>query len=116
MDTITTNSLAKWRHILESALKAHADLPSHYTNINDYVIVDRNLNHFILMREGWHGKQRFHGPVVHAEIRENKIWIQYDGIEDSITEELVAAGIPKDAIVLGFHPPHVREHTGYAIV
>ncbi len=39
----------------------------------------------------------------------------YDGIEDSITDELVAAGVPKDRILLAFHPPQVREHTGYAI-
>jgi hypothetical protein len=53
--------------------------------------------------------------VVHVEIRDDKLWIHYDGIEDSITEELVAAGIPKDHIVLAFHPPFVRQHTGYAL-
>ncbi|MFE1748097.1 element excision factor XisI family protein, partial [Coleofasciculus sp. H7-2] len=37
------------------------------------------------------------------------------GIEDGITGELVAAGVPKGHIVLAFHPPQVREHTGYAI-
>ncbi|WP_426777721.1 element excision factor XisI family protein [Lusitaniella coriacea] len=26
------------------------------------------------------------------------------------------AGIPKDSIVLGFHPADVRPHTGYAVV
>lgn len=41
--------------------------------------------------------------------------MHYDGIEGSITEELVQAGIPKDHIVLAFHPPYVREHTGYAV-
>ncbi|NES43811.1 element excision factor XisI family protein, partial [Moorena sp. SIO2C4] len=29
--------------------------------------------------------------------------------------ELVATGVPKDRIVLAFHPPEIREHTGYAI-
>jgi hypothetical protein len=37
------------------------------------------------------------------------------GIEDGITDELVAAGVPKDHIVLAFHPPQVRAHTGYAL-
>ncbi|NEQ11433.1 MAG: XisI protein, partial [Moorea sp. SIO4E2] len=27
----------------------------------------------------------------------------------------VASGVPKDRIVLAFHPPEIREHTGYAI-
>jgi XisI protein len=58
---------------------------------------------------------RVHGCVVHAEIRDGKIWIHYDGIEDGITSELVTAGVTKDHIVLAFHPPQVREYTGYAI-
>ncbi|HBE18585.1 MAG TPA: hypothetical protein DEG17_19330 [Cyanobacteria bacterium UBA11149] len=45
-------------------------------------------------------------------MRNDKIWIHYDGIEDGITNELVAAGVPKERIVLAFHPPQVREHTG----
>ncbi|MGB3202671.1 MAG: element excision factor XisI family protein, partial [Nodosilinea sp.] len=48
--------------------------------------------------------------VVHAEIRDEKIWVHYDGIEGSITEDLVAVGVPKDHIVLAFHAPDVREH------
>ncbi|MFN5265589.1 MAG: element excision factor XisI family protein, partial [Pseudanabaena sp.] len=55
------------------------------------------------------------GCVTHVQIIDDKIWIQRDGIEDGITDELVEAGIPKDKIVLGFHPPSVRPHTGYAI-
>jgi len=53
--------------------------------------------------------------VVHAEIPNDKIWILYDGSEDGMTDELVASGLPKDRIVLAFHPPEVRQHTGYAI-
>ena len=49
------------------------------------------------------------------QIIDDKIWIQRDGIEDGITDELVEAGISKGEIVLGFQPPNVRPHTGYAI-
>lgn len=69
----------------------------------------------MLVHEGWEDNRRVHGCIVHAEIRNDKIWIHYDGIEDSITHELVEAGVPKDCIVLAFHPPEVREYTGYAI-
>ena len=55
------------------------------------------------------------GCVVHVEIINDKIWIQRDGIEQGITDDLVAAGIPKDKIVLAFHAPNLRQHTGYAI-
>ena len=115
MDSLSPETLHRWRQILEKTLQHYADIPNRYEEIREYVIVSRDLNHFLLMQEGWHGKDRSHGPIVHAEIREGKIWIHYDGIEDSITEDIVTEGIPKDKIVLGFHPPHVRPHTGYAV-
>jgi hypothetical protein len=43
---------------------------------------------------------------------DGKVWVQRDDTEDGVTYELVAAGIPKDKIVLGFHPANVRPHTG----
>ncbi|WP_321164240.1 element excision factor XisI family protein [Chlorogloeopsis fritschii] len=45
----------------------------------------------------------------------DKIWIQRDGIEDGIANELVKAGIPKSQIVLAFQPVDVRKHTAFAV-
>jgi hypothetical protein len=47
---------------------------------------------------------------------DGKIWVQRDDTEDGVTYELEAAGIPKDKIVLGFHPQNVRQYTGYAVI
>ena len=109
------DTLDQWRIILEKTLQSYAELPHTLGNVSTYVVVSRDGNHFFLMHEGWQGNRRIHGMVVHAEIRDHKIWIHYDGIEGSITEELVSAGIPKESIVLAFHPPYVREHTCYAV-
>ena len=114
-DETLNETLDQWREILERILQYYADLPYRYGDVITYVIVGRDCNHFMLINEGWEGEQRVHGCIVHAEIRNNKIWIHYDGIEDGITQELVAAGVPKDHIVLAFHPPQVREYTGYAL-
>ena len=115
MDTLDVEVISQWRQMLEKILQRYADIPDRYVGVRESVVVSRDLNQFFLMREGWQGKQRFHGFVVHAEIRDSKIWIHYDGIEDGITDELVEAGVPKDSIVLAFHPPYVRPHTGYAV-
>jgi len=64
---------------------------------------------------GWDQGKRVHGCLVHIDIRDGKLWIQRDGTEQGIATELVAAGIPKDAIVLAFHPPEIRPHTEYAV-
>ncbi len=112
---IVSQSLDQWREILEKILQYYAALPYRYGEVATYVVVSGDLNHYMLMNEGWEDGCRVHGCVVHAEIRNEKIWIHYDGIEDGITSELVAAGVTKEHIVLAFHPPQVREYTGYAI-
>ena len=67
------------------------------------------------MTVGWDRKTRVHGCLIHLDIIDGKIWVQRDETEDGVTLELVDAGIPKDRIVLGFHPPAIRPHTGYAL-
>lgn len=107
--------LDQWRESLTKILQYYADLPYCYGEINNLLIVSQDRNHFMLVNEGWEKHRRVYGTVVHAEIRTGKIWIHYDGIEEGITDELVEAGVPKDCIVLAFHPLHIRPHTGYAI-
>lgn len=60
------------------------------------------------------GHRRTHGCLLHVEILGDKIWIQRDGTEDGIADELVAAGIPKSRIVLGFHDPEARRFGEFA--
>ena len=109
------DTLIFYRDTIEKILNDYAAIPYSHGEINQYVIINSDRTHFLLLNEGWTLEKRIHGCVVHAEIRNGKIWIHYDGIEDGITEELVAAGIPKDCIVLAFHPPHLRQQTGYAV-
>jgi hypothetical protein len=53
--------------------------------------------------------------LLHIDIIDSKLWIQHDGTEEGIAGELVAAGIPKEHIVLGFKPPEQRKHTEFAV-
>ncbi|HTU92858.1 MAG TPA: element excision factor XisI family protein, partial [Gemmataceae bacterium] len=39
----------------------------------------------------------------------------YDGTNRPVADELIAAGIPQEDIVLGFHPADVRPLTGFAV-
>lgn len=109
------DKLEKYRKIIEQILREYAAIPYRYGEVEEKVIIDREGNNFFLVDIGWQNKSRVHGFIVHVEIIGDKIWIQRDGLEDGITDELVAAGVPKDKIVLGFHPPEVRQYTGYAV-
>lgn len=109
------DNLEKYENIIESILQKYATIPYRYGDITTFVIVSQDRKHFLLMDEGWQDDLRVYGVITHVEIRKDKIWIQREGIEEGITSELLEAGIPKDKIVLAFHPPEIRQYTEFAI-
>jgi hypothetical protein len=115
LERISNDVTDRWRETLEAILRVYIEVLNLDAAIAVYLVISQDRNHYMLMHEGWQGDRRFHGPIVHAEIRHEKIWIHYDGTEAGITDELVMAGVPKDHIVLAFQPPYARQHTGYAI-
>ena len=67
------------------------------------------------MHVGWDGARRVHGSAAHLDIITDKVWIQYDGTSHPVADELIAQGIPRQEIVLGFHPAEVRRLTDFAV-
>jgi hypothetical protein len=53
--------------------------------------------------------------VLHLDIKNDKIWIQHNGTELDIAQELVKLGIPKEWIVLGFQSAYKRQFTEFAV-
>jgi len=64
---------------------------------------------------GWRNQRRIYDPVLHLDIMDNKIWIQQDGTELGIANELVELGVPKQDLILGFAPPNMRPLSDFAI-
>jgi XisI protein len=107
--------LEDYRQIIKSVLEPYTQIPYSHGDLICKAIFDDNANSYLLMTLGWDRKTRVHGCLIHIDIIDNKIWVQRDETEDGITQELVAAGISKEQIVLGFHPVDVRPYTGYAV-
>jgi hypothetical protein len=104
-----------YRQIIQEFIQQYAQYKPAHGDVQIEVIFDTTNDHYELMYAGWHGPYRIHGSVLHIDIRQEKIWIQYDGTEDGIAEELVKAGIPRDRIVLAFKPPEIRPYTDFAV-
>ena len=109
MDTIET-----YRAIVEQVLAEYAQIPYAYGEIQTQTIFDRTGDHYLLVNVGW-DEGRVHGCLVHIDIIDGKLWIQRDGTEDGIANELVKAGVPKEHIVLGFRSLELRKHTEFAV-
>jgi XisI protein len=104
----------RYREIVRGLIEEYARHKPAHGQIETEAIVDPEKDHYEVMHVGWDGVRRVHGSVVHVDIIDGKIWVQYDGTTRPIAEELVAAGVPREDIVLGFHPAEVRRHTAFA--
>jgi len=109
------DKLERYREIVQRIIEDYASGKPSHGNIDSEAIADRVHDHYEVMHVGWNGQRRVHGSVVHIDIRDGKIWLQYDGTNRPVADELLAAGVPKEDIVLGFHPEDVRVHTGFAL-
>jgi len=68
------------------------------------------------MSLGWEAQKRIHRCLMQVDIINGKLWIQCSQTEESLAEEFVRRGVPKDQIVVGLRPPEMREHSEYAVV
>jgi len=107
-------SLEKYRVCIQRILTERA-LKGGDQWVEAQTIFDTEHDHYQLLYNGWHNTKRIFGPVLHLDIKEGKIWIQWNGTEDDIAAELVALGVPKHDIVLGFHTLRMRQYTEYAV-
>ncbi|NJK51652.1 MAG: XisI protein [Leptolyngbyaceae cyanobacterium SU_3_3] len=76
-------------------------------------VFDTEQDHYQLLYVEWRGNKREFGCILHLDIKDGKIWIQHDGTEVGIANQLVELGVPKQDIVLAFHEPTVRDLTGF---
>ena len=78
-------------------------------------VIDSEYGHYLLVEMGWQNSRRIYGTLLHIDIIDNKLWIQHDGTEEGIADELVSSGIPKQNIVLAFKPVERRKITEFAV-
>ena len=79
------------------------------------LLFDTERHHYQVLNIGWKEQKRIYGVIIHIDLKNDKIWIQRDGTEIGVANQLIAAGVPKKDIVLGFHAPYKRSLTEFAI-
>ncbi len=109
------DKIEKYREFIKQILTNHAELSPGNDTVKPELIYDNENNHYQLIYVGWEGNKRVFGPVMHFDIIDGKIWIQYNGTEEYVAQTLVEKGVPKSDIVIGFHSPFKRQFTSYAV-
>ncbi len=109
------DKLEHYRDIVSRIVREYASYVPRNGRIETEAVIDRDRDHYEVMHVGWDRQRRVHGSVIHLDIRDGKVWIQYDGTNRPVADELEAAGVPRSDIVLAFHPEEVRPLTGYGV-
>lgn len=105
----------QYREKIENILKDYAIFLASDDQVQIKLVFDRERDHYLLVETGWQNGYRIYGTLLHIDIIDNKLWIQHDGTEEGIAVDLVAAGIPKEQIVLGFRSLEQRKLTEFAM-
>lgn len=107
--------LEQYRHLIQKLLTQYAQIPSAYGEIDRQTLFDTERDHYQLVNTGWENQRRVYGCLIHLDIRDEKIWVQYDGTEAGVANQLVELGVPKQDIVLAFQSPFMRQLTEFAV-
>ncbi|MEA5594649.1 XisI protein [Rivularia sp. UHCC 0363] len=109
------DKIESYQQFITQILSKHAELSSGDENVKPQLIFDRENNHYQLAYVGWEGDKRVFGPMMHFDIIDGKIWIQYNGTEEAVAQTLVDFGVPHSDIVIAFHSRFKRQFTSYAV-
>lgn len=96
-----------YRQILQQIVERHAAMPAEPEDLEAIPICDTVHDHYLLMDVGRSGTGRTGYVVFHLRLRDGKVWIERDGIEYGIAQDLLEAGIPEEDIVMSYYrqPP-----------
>lgn len=109
------DKLKKYREAVKYILKDYASLSPSTDEVTTQLLFDEENDHYQLMYVGWQNGRRIYGAVIHMDIINGKVWLQYNGTEEDLAQSLLNQGVEREDIVFGFKPVNIRKYTGFAI-
>jgi hypothetical protein len=107
--------LAKFQTVIKEVLGHYVGLLQKYTKHEVYLVEDPIQLHYLIYQNLWQDSSRSYGCLVHVRIKNEKIYIEYDGTDEGFGDVFVEHGIAKQDIVLAFHAPLKRPYTGFGV-
>jgi predicted Co/Zn/Cd cation transporter (cation efflux family) len=98
MDTATL------RDTVKQVIRDYARLTPSHGQIRLDTVFDETHDRYALMQTGWSQGRRVRGNLIYITLHDNRIYLEYDGMEQGITQDLIQLGVPADQIVLAFLP------------
>ena len=100
------DKLNKYRQIIKAILLEQASFTANDPEIEDVAILDEKTDNYLLSSIGWHpNKRRQQGYPIHIRIKDGKVWVEWDGTDQEIVQQLIDSGVDENDIVLGWERP-----------
>lgn len=96
------DNLAKYRRIIKKIVEKYGKFQSSVGNVETYAVCDKHTDNYLVIDVGWLAFGRQHAMPIHIRIKDEKVWVEWDGTDQEIIQQLINAGIPEGDIVLGF--------------
>lgn len=94
------DKLKKYRQILKAVTEEHAQMPSPMNAVLSTAVSDFAGNNYFLIDFDSHDKK--HYIVFHLRLTNGKIFVEQDGVEYGIAQDLIDAGVAPEDIVSFF--------------
>lgn len=104
-----------YRQAIERIFEEYAAIPYAHGELICEAVFDEDHDRYLLVTSGWDRGNYIHFTLAHIDVLNGKLWIRWDRTEDGIATELVALGVPKENIGLGFKSEQMRRDTEFAV-
>lgn len=109
------DKLEQYCQILKALIHRYTDLSRSDTQVESIAICDPLQDSYMLIDIRWNPSGRVHSVPIHLRIKNHKVWLEWDGTDQEIAQQLIEAGIPQEDIVLAFYRPERQKLTGFAL-
>jgi hypothetical protein len=93
-----------YRDFIKQTLLRYAQFRPSHGDIRLDVVFDDVRDRYALMQIGWDRGRRISGDLVYIILQEGKVYIEYDGIEHGIVDDLLARGVRSEDCILAYLP------------
>ena len=102
------DKIEKYRKVLQDLMLSYTQYKPSHGQIDSIAVCDTVRDEYLLLAVGWDRPGRVHDIIVHARIKNEKIIIEWDGIETGVAQDMINAGVAEEDIVFASYSDYVQ--------
>ena len=96
------DSTTQLSDVVKEVINRYAQLKPSHGDIRLDTVFDDDQGHYALMQVGWDRERRVRGNLIYITLQDNRVIVEYDGMECGIIEDLTASGVASEQIILAY--------------